>query len=218
MILNVPTSDNRPNSANANYNNNNEVSNQITFSNSLSLKTHPNKVKIYDPDFYRSELAEDPIEYKYRRLERVHQVSPLDKDIRPTLKIRGQLNSILQKQFFEKLSPKEKNLIWKFRFYLLNTLILSKNTFQFNNFLINFIKCIDWDDDFEVGEFLTIINNLDSNGPSRNGGLIGTEIQTETRTGSTTSAIDKFASMGSNVFVQELQIVDCLELLSENYQ
>ncbi|ODV88069.1 hypothetical protein CANARDRAFT_193904 [[Candida] arabinofermentans NRRL YB-2248] len=175
--------------ANNNINNRDQVVfNDITSSNLKALKSNY-KPNIFDPDQYRSEIIEDPIEYKFRRLERTHQSSSLDKEIKPTLKIRNELNKILRKQFFEKLSQKEKNMIWKFRFFLLNTLLLNKNTLQFNNFIINFIKCIDWEDDFEVSEFLKIINDLDANN-----------------------------NKGTNLFIKELEIVDCLELLGANYK
>ncbi|KAH3668057.1 hypothetical protein OGAPHI_001811 [Ogataea philodendri] len=152
--------------------------------NQLEAKQRP---PIFDPDQYRSEIIEDPIESKFRRLERTHQSSSLDKDMKPALKLRMELSKILHKQFFEKLSQKEKNMIWKYRFFLLNNLILNKNNTQFNNFIINFIKCINWDDDFEVNEFLVIIEELNS-------------------------------PPYSNVFIQKMEIVDCLELLSANYK
>ncbi|QPG74565.1 hypothetical protein FOA43_001896 [Brettanomyces nanus] len=161
--------------------------NQVTYNNQKEFLEKPSTL-IFDPDLYRAEISEDPIEYKFRKLERTHQISPLDKDIKPTLKVRTKLDRILKKQFFEKLDQKEKNLIWKFRFFLLNSLVVNGNNEQYNNFIINFIKCIDWADEFEVNEFLTILKDLDTK------------------------------SGGSNLFIRELTIVDCLELLSENYK
>lgn len=161
--------------------------NQITYQNSTELKDHPS-THIFDPDQYRVEVFEDPIEFKFRRLERTHQLSPMDRDVKPTLKVRNELDRSLKKQFFEKLTPKERNLIWKFRFYLLHTLVVNGNNEQYNNFIVNFIKCIDWDDEFEVNEFLNVLRDFDSK------------------------------SGEPNLFIQELTIVDCLELLGENYQ
>lgn len=165
--------------------------NELSTANSISvletsLSSLPQDVSlpIFDPDQYRDYNNDDPIELKFRKLERIHQSSMLDKDIRPTLKIRSKIQEILTKQFFEKLPSQEKNLIWKFRFYLLSN-FMSNNSLQFNNFVINFIKCINWDDEFEVNEFLNIINEV--------------QIQHD------------------NIFLKELQIVDCLELLSYNY-
>lgn len=161
--------------------------NKITYDNKKEFNEHPS-FTIFDPEQYRVNISEDPIEYKFRKLERTHQLSSMDKDLKPTLKVRAKLDAILKKQFFEKLSQQEKNLIWKFRFFLLNGLVINGSNEQYNNFIINFIKCIDWDGDFEVKEFLTIIKDLD------------------TRSG------------GSNLFIQELTIVDCLELLSKVYR
>ncbi|ODV97949.1 hypothetical protein PACTADRAFT_47778 [Pachysolen tannophilus NRRL Y-2460] len=139
---------------------------------------------IFDPDQYRDYNNDDPIEQKFRKLERIHQSSPLDKDIKPTLKVKEHILNILQKQFFEKLTSQEKNLIWKFRFYLINNFISNKNfgSLQFNNFIINFIKCVNWDDEYEVNEFLNIIKDA------------------------------------HHQFIEELEIVDCLELLSYDYR
>lgn len=161
--------------------------NRITYDNREEFNKNPS-FSVFDPEQYRVNISEDPIEYKFRKLERTHQLSSLDKDLKPTLKVRAKLDAILKKQFFEKLSQQEKNLIWKFRFFLLNGLVINGSNEQYNNFIINFIKCIDWDGDFEVKEFLTIIRDLD------------------TRSG------------GSNLFIQELTIVDCLELLSKVYR
>ncbi|VEU20102.1 DEKNAAC100932 [Brettanomyces naardenensis] len=165
--------------------------NQITYDNSQEFSSKPSST-VFDPDLYRAEVSEDPIEYKFRKLERTHQLSSLDKDIKPTLKVRVKLDSILKKQFFEKLTQQEKNLMWNFRFFLLNGLVVNGNNEQYNNFIINFIKSINWDEDFEVREFLAILKDLD------------------TKSG--------IGSKGSNLFIQELTIVDCLELLSENYR
>ncbi|CDK24959.1 unnamed protein product [Kuraishia capsulata CBS 1993] len=172
--------------------------NDIMASNIESSTMNVN-VAVFDPDQYRDNINEDPIEIKFRKLERIHQSSPLDKDIKPTLKVRSQISSILRKQFFEKLSPQEKNLIWKFRYFLLNNLFLNKNTMDFNNFIINFIKCVDWDDDFEVKEFLTIINEM--------------EVQ-HLGDGARLGIVER----RPDVFVGKLEVVDCLELLSANYR
>ncbi|KAG7697980.1 hypothetical protein KL929_001157 [Ogataea haglerorum] len=162
--LNITTSESHVMNAVARNNVSNRdqlLFNEIQSSNLQDLAKQ-RRPAIFDPDQYRSEIIEDPIESKFRRLERTHQSSSLDKDIKPTLKLRAELTKILHKQFFEKLSQKEKNMIWKYRFFLLNNLILNKNNTEFNNFVINFIKCIDWEDDFEVNEFLVIINNLNT--------------------------------------------------------
>lgn len=161
--------------------------NQVTYDNRKSFQHNPSN-RIFDPEQYRTETSEDPIEYKFRKLERAHQLSSLDRDIKPTSKVRSKLDQILKKQFFEKLTQQEKNLIWKFRFFLLNSLVVGGSNEQYNNFIINFIKCIDWDDSFEVNEFLNILKDLDSK------------------------------SGGTNLFIQELTIVDCLELLSAMYK
>lgn len=73
-------------------------------------------MKVYDPEQYRS----DPIEQKYRKLERSHKDGPLDREIKPTAKIRDELNKILSYSSVQELTQHEKNLVWKFRYFLIN--------------------------------------------------------------------------------------------------
>ncbi|OWB58959.1 hypothetical protein B5S28_g5066 [[Candida] boidinii] len=275
-IFTIPTSDTLHH--NNRLTNNNRASseamaNKIIYDNRQHKTYFPT---ILDVDQYRNENSEDPIEVKFRKIERNHQTSPMDKDSKPSLKVKNELTKSLKKQFFETLSRKEKNMIWRYRFYLLNTFILNKNTMHLSNFIINFIKCIDWDDDYEVKEFLTIISDLDRQKRNRLDernamSTISTEINNSTnnltigndnvnsanniskqlqltslngnsktqttsisnnnisnRNGTSISSTNSgiFNNMNSStsgipqssIFIQELEIVDCLELLSANYK
>jgi len=191
-LINIPTITDKIGSA---INENDLLSNNIE----SALQT-PDR-NVFDPEQYRDSRNDDPIELKFRKLERTHQSSFTNKDIKPTLKMRENIINVLRKQFFEKLTLQEKNLIWKYRFFVLNNLILNKNytSSQFNNFTVNFMKAINWDDDFEVKEFLTLIDKVPESTNSDEQEL--------------TSQMDhRF------VFITQLEIVDCLELLRGNYQ
>ncbi|TID28558.1 hypothetical protein CANINC_002431 [Pichia inconspicua] len=174
--------------------------NEITYTN-LDMDTLVNNSYFanrlpFDPDYIRDEEMEDPIEQKFRKLERMQQISPLDRDLKPTLKLKEELNKIMKKPFFEKLTAKERNMVWRYRWYVLNMLIVGNP--GMNNAMINFIKCVDWNNQSEVREVESILGTLEENLKSK------VEIST------TTSKLD--------IFIMKLQIIDCLELLSSNYR
>lgn len=181
--------------------------NEITYANTKTGTIENNLPNIYstdslpfDPDQVRGEQMEDPVEQKFRRLERMQHLSPLDKELKPTLKMREALSHVMKKQFFEKMTAKERNMVWRYRWFMLTTLIIG-NTPGWNNALINFIKCVDWNNNSEINEFELILKNLREN----------TSFNCdEIYNWSKESAFD--------IFIQKLQIIDCLELLSSNYK
>ncbi|GAV29226.1 phosphatidylinositol 3-kinase [Pichia membranifaciens] len=181
--------------------------NEITYTNKINKITENNMSLIYsteslpfDPDQVRGEQMEDPVEQKFRRLERMQHLSPLDKELKPTLRMRESLSLVMKKQFFEKMTAKERNMVWRYRWFMLNTLIVG-NTPGWSNALINFIKCVDWNNSAEINEFEIILRNLKENLNLKTGELISWKKE---------SAFD--------IFVKKLQIIDCLELLSSNYK
>lgn len=176
--------------------------NEISYRNfeyDYSKDNYPSIVP-FDPDTVRIEHTEDPIEQKFRRLERIQHFSPLDKDIKPTLKVRATLSKIMAKQFFEKISAKERNIAWKYRWFLLNNLVIG-NKAGWNNFTVNFIKCVDWNNESEVRDFESILNSLSDTAIKKS------------------KMKNKFKSFSYWwVFEQELEIIDCLELLTGNFR
>lgn len=174
--------------------------NEITYTNldmDLMVKDsyYTNRLP-FDPDHIRDEETEDPIEQKFRKLERMQHISPLDRDLKPTLKMKGELNKILKKQFFEKMTAKERNMVWRYRWFVLNMLIVGNP--GLNNAMINFIKCVDWNNESEVLEVKSILGTIEENFNSNS---------------DATSATSKL-----DTFIKKLQIIDCLELLSSNYK
>ncbi|CCD25991.2 phosphatidylinositol 3-kinase VPS34 NDAI_0G02160 [Naumovozyma dairenensis CBS 421] len=106
-------------------NNNNNISNGGIDSNhnktdarlKISLGDKYNStLKIYDPD----QFSLDPIEEKFRRLERAAKHSNLDRQVKPNAKKRDYLNKIINYPPGTKLTAHEKGSIWKYRYYLMN--------------------------------------------------------------------------------------------------
>jgi phosphatidylinositol 3-kinase len=93
-------------------------------------------VKIYDPEVGQTG---NPCEDKHRRLVRSHRTGIMDRDLKPNPKIRDELNVILSYGPTQELSAEEKDLIWRFRYYLTRD----------KSALTKFIKSVNWRD---VGE------------------------------------------------------------------
>lgn len=102
-------------------NNNNNKKNNTKLASESNIKIslgdkHESTLKFFDPDQYNH----DPIEEKYRRLERASQHSDIDKRIKPTIKKRDYLKHIIEYPPGRQLTAHEKGSIWKYRYYLMN--------------------------------------------------------------------------------------------------
>ncbi|KDQ59030.1 hypothetical protein JAAARDRAFT_33751 [Jaapia argillacea MUCL 33604] len=91
---------------------------------------------LVDPEIDR----ENPVEDKHRRLVRSHRSSPYDRELKPNAKIRDDLAQILSYPPSLPLTSEEKDLVWKFRFYLT----------RFPRGLTKFLKSVTWRDPGEV--------------------------------------------------------------------
>ncbi len=89
-----------------------------------------------DPDVAR----ENPVEDKHRRLVRSHRSGPYDRELKPNAKIRDSIGEILNYAPSQPLNSEEKDLIWKFRFYLARD----------KRGLTKFLKSVTWRDPSEV--------------------------------------------------------------------
>ncbi|KAH9902568.1 atypical/PIKK/PI3K protein kinase [Cubamyces lactineus] len=101
-----------------------------------SLLSDTHLWQIVDPDIAR----ENPVEDKHRRLVRSHRSSPYDRELKPNAKIRDELSHILNYAPSQPLNSEEKDLIWKFRFYLTRD----------KRGLTKFLKSVTWRDPSEV--------------------------------------------------------------------
>ncbi|KAL1924281.1 uncharacterized protein VTP21DRAFT_7316 [Calcarisporiella thermophila] len=100
-------------------------------------------ININDPEM----LRDNPIEAKHRRLVRSHRTGPLDRDLKPNVKIRDELNKILRYSPTQTLTTEEKDMIWKFRYYL------SRD----KKALTKFLKCVVWTDATEVKQAVDLL-------------------------------------------------------------
>ncbi|CAK5265470.1 unnamed protein product [Mycena citricolor] len=103
---------------------------------SSTFSSEPHLWAIIDPDIAR----ENPVEDKHRRLVRSHRSSPYDRELKPNAKIRDELAEILSYAPSQPLTSEEKDLIWKFRFYLVRD----------KRGLTKFLKSVTWRDSSEV--------------------------------------------------------------------
>ncbi|KAJ3414004.1 Phosphatidylinositol (PI) 3-kinase [Chytridiales sp. JEL 0842] len=90
---------------------------------------------------------DNPVESKHRKLARSHRNGPLDRDLKPNAKIRDELNKILKYPPTCSLTTEEKDLLWKFRFYLTRD----------KKALTKFLKCVVWEDPVEVKQSVDLL-------------------------------------------------------------
>ncbi|KAG0635478.1 kinase-like domain-containing protein [Tuber brumale] len=100
-------------------------------------------VPVYDPENPR----DNPAESKHRRLVRSHRNGPLDRDLKPNAKIRDELNEILNYSPTHDLVGAEKDLLWKFRFYLTRD----------KRGLTKFLKSVAWGDPAESKQAVQLL-------------------------------------------------------------
>lgn len=100
-------------------------------------------MRVYDPEITR----DNPAESKHRRLVRSHRNGPLDRDLKPNAKIRDELNEILNYSPTQDLTSEEKDLLWKFRFYLTRD----------KRGLTKFIKSVSWQDPAESKQAVQLL-------------------------------------------------------------
>jgi phosphatidylinositol 3-kinase len=91
--------------------------------------------KVFDPEV----TGDNPAESKHRRLVRSQRNGIVDRDLKPNAKIRDELNEILNYGPTHELTSDEKDLIWKFRFYLTRD----------KRALTKFVKSVAWNDPTE---------------------------------------------------------------------
>ncbi|TPX42182.1 hypothetical protein SeLEV6574_g05723 [Synchytrium endobioticum] len=106
-------------------------------------------VIISDLESIRMEATQDdPVENKHRKLTRSHRNGPLDRDLKPNAKIRDELNKMLRYSPTQTLNKQEKDLLWKFRFYLTRD----------KKALTKFLKCVVWSDAVEVKQAVDLLS------------------------------------------------------------
>ncbi|OQE19544.1 hypothetical protein PENSTE_c015G02496 [Penicillium steckii] len=101
-------------------------------------------IKIYDPEVGQTG---NPCEDKHRRLIRSHRTGIMDRDLKPNPKNRDELNIILSYEPTQDLTAEEKDLIWRFRYYLTRE----------KRALTKFVKSVNWRDEGESRQAVEIL-------------------------------------------------------------
>ncbi|EGG12227.1 uncharacterized protein MELLADRAFT_33067, partial [Melampsora larici-populina 98AG31] len=105
---------------------------------------------VVDPEM----LQDNPIESKHTRLHRSHRNGPLDRELRPEKSVRDALNNILSYPPTRALTRDERDLVWRFRFFLSHD----------KRALTKFLKSVVWSDKGEVrqaiGDLLPIWSDI----------------------------------------------------------
>lgn len=83
---------------------------------------------------------ENIIEGKHHKLSRSARSCVSDKDLKPNASVRDQLNAIMSYPPTKVLTSEEQDLVWKFRYYLMNQ----------KKALTKFLKCLNWQAPAEV--------------------------------------------------------------------
>ena len=102
-------------------------------------------VRIYDPEIGQKD---NPAETKHRRLMRSQQTDSLDRDRKPDVDTRDRINRILTYGPLQELKQDERDLIWKFRYYLLRE----------KKALTKFVKSVDWQNTNEVRQAAPLLD------------------------------------------------------------
>ncbi|SSD58293.1 related to Phosphatidylinositol 3-kinase VPS34 [Saccharomycodes ludwigii] len=146
---NVDTDDDTNTNSNQDNNINiNNSTNNTSFNNNqefVVLSNRRNTVKFYDPEQFNT----DPIEEKFRRLERsLSRKGQIDTIIKPDAKRRELLNKIINYPPCTQLTSYEKALIWKYRYYCLS----------FKKALPKFLQSCSLTDEAEQKEVVNLMN------------------------------------------------------------
>lgn len=87
------------------------------------------------------------MEAKHHQLARSQRAGQSDKDLKPNSEIRKRLNEILSYPSTKPLLPEEKDIVWRFRYFLANN----------KKALTKFIKAVNWESKKEVNETLDML-------------------------------------------------------------
>lgn len=100
-------------------------------------------IRVIDPEQFR----ENQIERKHRRLNRGTETGLFDKDLKPSAKIRDDINKIISYSPVHELTNEEKDKLWKFRYYLT----------RHKQALTKFLKTVSWEDPKEVKQAIDLL-------------------------------------------------------------
>jgi len=85
---------------------------------------------VYDPELSR----DNPVEFKHVSLMVRRTRDEYDKDLKPNIEELQKLKAIIRSPITRHLEEEEKNMLWKFRYWLKNN----------KKALIKFLQCVNW--------------------------------------------------------------------------
>eukprot|EP00040_Diaphanoeca_grandis_P008590 m.45750 g.45750 ORF g.45750 m.45750 type:complete len:858 (+) comp20050_c0_seq1:187-2760(+) len=88
------------------------------------------------------------VENKHKALARSRRRGPNERDLKPNPAIRDKLSDLIRRPPTQVLTNDEKDLIWRFRFYLVKQ----------KKALTKFLRCIDWNDPVEIKQAIEILD------------------------------------------------------------
>lgn len=100
-------------------------------------------VMVHDPDATNG----NPVEVKHRRLVRSHRNGPLDRDLKPSPRVRDTLRDIISEPVSSELTNEEKDLLWKFRYHLTRQ----------PGALPKFLRSVVWSDAVETAQAVSLL-------------------------------------------------------------
>ena len=96
-----------------------------------------------DPEILQDNLAEN----KHHKLSRSLRSGVCDRDLKPNPQTRDQLNQIANYPSTKSLTSEEQDMVWKFRFYLINQ----------KKALAKFLKCPNWNVTSEAAQAIELL-------------------------------------------------------------
>lgn len=96
-----------------------------------------------DPEILLDNLAEN----KHHKLSRSVRSGVCDRDLKPNPQTRDLLNQIVNYPSTKPLTSEEQDMIWHFRFYLVNQ----------KKALAKFLKCLNWNVSSEAGQAIELL-------------------------------------------------------------
>lgn len=110
---------------------------------SCQLSFESDLIVIPDPEI----LFENLVEGKHHNLSRSARSGLSDRDLKPNPQTRDQLSTIVNYPSTKTLTSEEQDLVWKFRFYLINQ----------KKALTKFLKCLNWEISGEVKQAIALL-------------------------------------------------------------
>lgn len=110
---------------------------------SCQLSFESDLIVIPDPEI----LFDNLVEGKHHKLSRSTRSGLSDRDLKPNPQTRDQLSTIVNYPSTKTLTSEEQDLIWKFRFYLINQ----------KKALTKFLKCLNWEISGEVKQAIALL-------------------------------------------------------------